>query len=272
MFKSTIPLRKLISNSSPVHALQDYFQERSPKNILSRSYTISRKNLTILRANLFAFSLLSLILVFWQWRNSGAFVMIPYCCLILQTLYFGLAMLSSLKRERVNVYEGGGYRMVGVLYQLVFSFQFYNLLYYCFHIVPKGIIWKGDLVSNIVWVNTTILSFGAIWIEQFFNMVRFRSKYVLLVLGASILNLSLNAMMSLITEENDKIEFNLIEDLFGNLLLFVTPALHFVIGNKHYQKKRQEKNQKIQQLSKALINCRAVRENQPRANFMQPHF
>jgi len=271
MFKSSIPLSKLISNSSPIRSLQDYFHERSPRNTLTRSYRISRKGLTIIRASLFLFSLLSLILVLYQIHNIQSLSSIPYYCLILQTIYFGLATVSSFKRERASVYEGG-FKFLWLLYQIIFSFQFYNLLYYCFHVMPKGILWKEDLWYNLAWLNTTILSFGAIWVEQFFNMVRFRSKHVLVVLGASILKISLNVMMNFMTQENEKIEFNIVENLFGNLLLLVTPALHFAIGNKHYQRKRQEKNQKMQQLSKALINCRAVKESEPRYTFRQPHF
>jgi len=133
---------------------------------------------------------------------------------------------------------------VGILYELVFSFQLFNFLYYWLVILPKEIKTGSNFIYNFAWLSVTVLSFIAIWIEQLFNMMKLKPKRILLVIGSVLGNLCLCLVVTFLTGESVYVGINLLtgEKNWIILLLIIAPAIHFIVGNKHYKHKKTTKN------------------------------
>ena len=246
--------------SSLLNIFQDHLSERSPRSDIHRSFFMSRKHLTVTRIFIFLYSILSLIFVLYHCTTYHSLLTLPYWSLALQTVYFGLVLIQSFKGKRIVTDEGDSIAL-GILYELVFSFQLFNLLYYWMVLFPQKMVWDNKSINNIMWLSVTVLSFISIWIEQFFNMMRFHSKHVSLVIGAGALNFLISYLVTSLTGGIAYIEMSsgFRETLFIGLMLTITPAFHFIIGNTFYQRKRHEKNNRRKKLGDALVSYKAVR-------------
>ncbi len=242
-------------SSSLFTFIQEHIQDKSFKSDFHRSYIISRRSLTILRVALFIYSVLSFGFVLYHCENFNDLFTLPYWALALQTMYFGLVAYKSVRKVK----EGDN-QLLLILYELVFSFQLFNFLYYWIVIVHKENQFSS--MGNVSWLSVSVLSFVAIWIEQVFNMARFQIQHMTVIFGAAAFNLVLSNAINFFLEGNvyngKNASFN--ENLMVQLILLVSPVCHFVGGYKYYQHKRDEKGQKRKKLSEALVSNFAVKD------------
>jgi len=216
---------------------------------------ISRRSLTIIRVLLFIYSVVSLGAVLYHCENFNDFFTLPYWSLALQTMYFGIVAYKS-----VNKVKEGDNQLLLIIYELVFSFQLFNFLYYWIVMGQKTN--QYNPMGNLSWLSVTVLSFLAIWIEQVFNMARFQIQHMTVIFGAAVFNLVLSNAVNFFMEGNvyngKNVTFN--ENLVVQLILLVSPVCHFVGGYKYYQHKRDEKSERRKKLSEALVSNFAVKD------------
>lgn len=246
---------------SLLNLLQDHLYEKTSKSDMQKAFYIKRRGLTAIRAYLFIYSLISLFLMVYQLTDYHRLFAIPYWSFALQTLYFGIVLIQSIKGRKSTSYEGY-YNIVGILYELVFSFQFFNFLYFWLIVLPKEQQWNTSSFYNLAWLSVTVLSFIAIWIEQLFNMMKLHPKHILLVVSSVVGNMFLSKFVNFVTGRNVYFgeQFVFGEKFWVSLLLIAAPALHFVIGNKHYQHKKHKKNDRRKKLNEAIVSFKAVKD------------
>jgi len=147
--------------------------------------------------------------MFYQCTDYHRLLAIPYWSFALQTVYFGIVLVHSI-RGRKSSSNDTHFNIVGILYELVFSFQLFNFLYYWLVILPKEIKWGSSFIYNFAWLSVTVLSFIAIWIEQLFNMMKLNTKHLLLVIGSVLGNLCLSFIVAFFTGESVYVGVNLL--------------------------------------------------------------
>jgi len=242
--------------------IQDHLYEKTSKKDVQKAFYISRRGLTVIRAYLFIYSLISLFFMVYQLTDYHRLLAIPYWSFALQTLYFGIVLIQSIKGRKSPPNGGFYYNIVGILYELVFSFQFFNFLYFWLIVLPNEVRWSTSPFYNLAWLSVTVLSFIAIWIEQLFNMMKLHTKHLLLVVSSVIGNMFLSKFVNLLTGGNVYFgeQFIFGEKFWVSLLLIAAPALHFLIGNKHYQHKRHKKHDRRKKLNEAIVSFKALKE------------
>lgn len=215
-----------------------------------------------MRTSLFIYSLISLCLMLYQCTDYHHLLAIPYWSFALQTVYFGTVLVQSIRGRKSNINENA-FHLIGLLYEFVFSFQLFNFLYYWLIIFPGEDSWGPNFVYKFAWLSMTVFSFIAIWMEQLFNMMKLNMKHLLLIFSSVLGNLCLSRIVTFITGGTVYFGVNILTEeksWITLVLLLLAPVFHFLVGNKHYQHKKSQKNDRRRKLTEALVSIKAVQE------------
>lgn len=245
--------------SSRSSNLSQFFQDNSggkPSKIdLWKSFSISRKALDQTRLYMFIYSIFALCLTLSQCKYYQSLFTIPYCCLLFQTLYFGTILLQTFKDHHPSLYKKL-YNLPEVIYELVFSFSLFNFAYFWLPLLLNHIRWTNITRYDNIWMIASSVNLVVIWIEQLFNMMRFRLRDLCFVIGLMIINFSSSYFISIMTDRSPYLEVS----LAMKIVLIIAPICHFIIGYKHYCYKKVEKTNKRKKLNEAIVNFKAVKE------------
>jgi len=156
--------------------------------------------------------------------------------------------------------EETDWKLMHILYEVCFSFQLFNFVYYCLFVLPNISSWHENAFECFVEFNLSVVSFVAIWSEQLFNLMRLYIRHITFIIFIAGANLALTLLLELVAEEvvYREIIFQSWTG-FGVVVLMLTlPLAHYTVGCTHYDYKRKEKNQRRKSLGEQLISLRRI--------------
>lgn len=254
------PKLSLSLTSSPRHSATGYFWEiPHGKYDIHRSVFISRRNLTIFRVFFAIYSLISIFLILAHCKDYNSLFQISRCTFVLQTIYFIQAAQQSLSGKPARE-EESDWKVIHILYEVSFSFQLFNFVYYWISLLPGQVDWQSNFLDCLVEFHLNVIAFVIIWCDQLFNLMRLYPRHIWVVVVAALANL---CTIHLLTNEYDiivykDVNFSTFRGAFTWLLMFILPVAHFVAGYKHSDYKRKIKNTRRKYLGEQLVCSKKV--------------
>jgi len=198
-------------------------------------------------------------------RDFYTFLTLPYWSLALQLVYLFTVVRISIEKKTPSMNHKESNKITHVIYQIVFSWQLFNVLYFALVLVPQTDFNMDNLGTVLIQVNLNVINFVIMWIEQGFNMMRFNLRHIWFMILGFVFNFILAGMVSFKMETCiywHEIDFKSSRVIATIFLLVIAPIVHFIIGYFHYEYKKTRYHENRKKLREKLISIKTVDEKE----------
>jgi len=255
-------------SSSLLENLSSYFFNPkvniSYRHDIKRSILISKKSLLFFRMGSFLYSFMVLALVAGIQRDPYAFLTLPYWSFVLQIIYFFQAIRISIEKKPTTFNKlKEGNKVTNILYEMAFSWQFFNLMYYVLVLIPATDFNLNNLGLLMIQICLNTVNFLIMWVEQAFNMMRFIPRHGWFVVLGMALNFGIVGALAIKTgifAYGPEFDFHGFKVFITIFMLVIAPIVHFIIGYFHYEYKKMRYQENRKKIREKLISIKTVDE------------
>jgi len=201
----------------------------------------------------------SLFIVLWKTEDYLSLFQISRWAFLIEGVYFLQAARQSL-RGRTSQDDESEWKLIHVLYEISFSFQLFNFVYYVKTLLTNVDNWSNLSLEFYIEAQLHVFSFVVIWCDQLFNLIRLYKKHVWLVAIIAIGNFGMVSCIKIITGKSvyNEVDLESYSGLFFGLMMIGLPVVHFILGCIHYEYKHKRRNYRRKTLTNQLVALRKV--------------
>ena len=166
---------------------------------LKKSIYIHKKTLLRLRVLFLAYTIISFVAAIATSIYYRELLAAPYWSFIFQILYFAIVVRNSYGRRVLPFSEKTSLKMTTMLYEVVFSLQLYNFMYYWIFTVQERQNWKNGAIYQCNQFNLYVVVFFITWMEQLFSVIKMCFRHMWIVIIATGVNFGVAAFIALNT-------------------------------------------------------------------------
>jgi len=215
--------------------------------------------LSIIRVLFAVYFFASLIIVLWNTKDYFSLLQISRWAFLIEAIYFLQAARQSFRGKNSYEHEAE-WKLIHVLYEIAFSFQLFNFVYYLNTIIVNFENLNNMGMEFYIEAQLQLFGFVVIWCDQLFNLIRFSKRHVGFIALLALGNVGMISAVKAITGRDiyREIDFESTSGNIVSVLMVVLPIVHFVIGYVHYEYKHKTRNNRRKLLTDQLVALRKV--------------